>query len=32
MLCDNASPGIPLGAEMPAPADWSRAWFARNPR
>jgi hypothetical protein len=32
LLCDNGDPGTPLGAAMPAPADWARAWFASNPR
>lgn len=32
MLCEDASPGEPLPASMPAPAEWSRRWFAQNPR
>lgn len=32
MLCSNASPGTPLGAERPAPADWARNWFEQHPR
>ncbi len=31
-VCDNASPGTPLPAEVPGPADWARRWFAENPR
>jgi hypothetical protein len=31
-ICGNASPGTPLGADMPAPADYARAWFAQSPR
>lgn len=32
MLCEDASPGEPLPRQMPAPGDWARNWFQRNPR